>query len=141
MANYGAEQKLEVCIARHQTLHEYYTLLSKLCVVCIRKGLRLIVENPYTQPHYLNSYWCIEPTLIDKNRRLNGDYYSKPTQYFFINCEPNHNFIFEPIEHVEARRIDHQTSDDGMSRTVMRSLIHPQYANRFIRQFILEEGA
>lgn len=98
----------------------------------------MIVENPYTQPHYLTAYWCAKPTIIDKDRRVNGDYYKKPTQYWFINLEPKNNFLFEPIEWVETQRIEYQTNQNGINRQVLRSMIHPQYANRFIRERIID---
>lgn len=118
----------------HTELHELYIRISKLVIVCIRKGLKLIIENPYTQPHYLTAYWCIKPKVIDADRTLNGDYYKKPTQYFFINTEPKNNFLFEPIEFVECQKVMYVK---GPSRQTQRSLIHPQYADRFIRQYIL----
>ena len=65
------------------------------------------------------------------NRREKGDYYVKPTQYWFVNCEPKDNFIMEPLLLVENKRIKEEN-------TVQRSMIHPQYANRFIREFIIE---
>ena len=98
----------------------------------------MIVENPDTQPHYLTAYFPIKPSLIDRDRSVNGDYYKKPTQYWFVNCEPESNILFEPLQYVEIQRISHQKSSDGLSRQVKRSLIHPQYANRFIRQYILD---
>ena len=100
----------------------------------------MIIENPYTQPHYLTCYWCIKPKIIDKNRRQNGDYMKKPTQFFFINREPMQNLVFEPIDYVEVRTEERMTAEDGKSRQVRRSEIHPQYASRFIRQYILEES-
>ena len=45
----------------------------------------MIVENPYTQPHYLTCYFPVKPKLIDKDRTLNGDYYKKPSYYAFQN--------------------------------------------------------
>ena len=63
----------------------------------------MIVENPYTQQHYLVRYFPIKAKIIDKDRTQNGDYYKKPTQYFFINCEPEMNIIFEPLEWVEKK--------------------------------------
>ena len=66
------------------------------------------------------------------NRRENGDHFIKPTQYWFINCEPKNNFIFEPLLQVEYKTVDNQN-------TVGRSMIHPQYANRFIREYIIDE--
>lgn len=130
-------EKLHYSMKLHEELHELYELISMLVCICLERNLRLIIENPYTQPHYLTMYWCIKPTLIDKDRSLNGDYYKKPTQYWFVNCDPEENFIFEPIEHVETYRVDYGKRREGCSRKVQRSLIHPQYANRFIRQKIL----
>ena len=124
-------KKLRYSMKLHTELHDLYMLLSMLVCVCITRGLKLIIENPYTQPHYLTSYWCMRPDVIDKDRRLNGDYYKKPTQYWFVNCKPSQNFIFEPIEYVDQKIIDQTRTQ------VERSLIHPQYANRFIREFIL----
>jgi len=130
--------KLHYSMKLHEELHELYELISMMVCVCIEKGLRIVIENPYTQPHYLTTYWCIKPTLIDKDRSLNGDYYKKPTQYWFVNCEPEENFIFEPIENVETYRVSGKRNREDISKKVERSLMHPQYANRFIRQKILD---
>lgn len=132
-------QKLEYSMNLHKELHRNYMLISELAEIALKKGLRLIIENPYTQPHYLTTYWCIKPKIIDKNRRENGDYMEKPTQFFFIGCEPKQNFIFEPIEYVELRKHDSMTNNDGKSRQERRSEMHPQYANRFIRQYLIDE--
>jgi hypothetical protein len=138
-ANWALDKKLKYSMKLHDELHELYELLSMMVCVCLEKGLRMVIENPYTQPHYLTMYWCIKPTLIDKDRSRNGDYYKKPTQYWFINCEPEENFIFEPIEHVEKMVVDSVRGKGSASVQVQRSLMHPQYANRFIRQKILSE--
>lgn len=135
--NWSTEKKLRYSMKLHEELHELYELLSMLVCVCIEKGLRMIVENPYTQPHYLTTYWCIRPTLIDKDRTLSGDYFKKPTQYWFINCEPEQHFLFEPLEYVETQVVDSVKKKDGISVQVRRSMIHPQYANRFIRERII----
>ena len=137
--NWDLITKLKYSMQLHDELHELYELISMLACICLERGLRLVIENPYTQPHYLTTYWCIRPTLIDKDRSLNGDYYKKPTQYWFINCEPESNFIFEPILDVETYVVARAKKLNGIDRKVIRSLIHPQYANRFIRQKILNE--
>lgn len=131
--DWNLKKKLNNCLKLHDELNENYKLISKLVIICLDKNIPLIIENPCGTQHYLNRYWCIKPTLIDNNRRENGDYYIKPTQYWFINCEPKNNIIFELLEYVEPRIIDKQN-------TIERSMIHPQYANRFIRQFIVERG-
>lgn len=99
----------------------------------------MIVENPYTSPHYLTAYFPIKPKLIDKDRTLNGDYYKKPTQYWFVNCDPEQNIFFEPLELVKVYTISSAEKMDGdYSIKVKRSLMHPQYARRFIRSYITE---
>lgn len=117
-------QKLDYSIGLHRELHEFYVKLSQLCVVAYRKGLKMIIENPYTQPHYLTTYWCIKPSLIDKDRTQNGDYYKKPTQYWFINFKPKNNLVFEPLEEVQIRTIARVKSTDKTSRKTERSLMH-----------------
>ena len=99
----------------------------------------MIIENPYMQPHYLTSYFCVRPTMIDKDRTERGDYFEKPTQYWFVNFEPKQNFIFEPLDYVEKQVIAKVKKKDGISVKTQRSMIHPQYANRFIREFILDQ--
>ena len=138
MKKYTDKQKLEYSMKLHEELHRNYELISKMVVIAIDRGLKLVIENPYTAPHYLTTYWCIKPKLIDKDRRLNGDYMKKPTQFWFINCEPKQNLVFEPITYVEPRINDYITSKTAnRDRQATRSEIHPQYANRFIRQYLI----
>lgn len=134
------EQKLEYDLKLNDELHYLYSLITKLAIVCLRKKIPLIIENPYSTNHYLVKYWAIPYTILDKDRTLNGDYYQKPTQFWFINCDPKNNIIFEPLEFVKQKRITALKKDGDVNDTVERSLIHPQYANRFIRQFIIDES-
>lgn len=133
-------EKLSYDLKLHKELSNLYELITKLAIVCIRKSISLIIENPYSETHYLVKYWSIPYTILDSDRTLRGDYYKKPTQYWFINCKPKNNFIFEPLNYVERKICNYVTKKtDGLDRTVLRSMIHPQYANRFIREFILDE--
>lgn len=132
--NYTERQKLEYSMKLHRELAQNYELISKMVCVCLDRGLKMVIENPYTQPHYLTNYWCIKPKVIDKDRRKNGDYMNKPTQFFFINCEPKNNLVFEALDYVPKRTVDHVC---GKDRARIRSEIHPQYANRFIRQYLI----
>lgn len=127
---WSMERKLEYDLQLHEELHELYTLITKFALVCLRKGLRCIIENPYATQHYLTRYWALKPALIDKDRSETGDYFEKPTQYFFINREPSNNFVFEGVDIKKKRKIVDLT-------TVDRSMISPDYANRFIREFVL----
>lgn len=134
MAKWTDLQKLEYSMRLHDELHLYYTRLCQLCIAAIKRNLRLIIENPYTSPHYLTDMWCLKPKVIDRNRRLNGDWWVKPTQYWFVNCEPKQNLVFESIDYVPLKTLN-STHD-----AVERSMIHPQYASRFIRQYVLDEN-
>ena len=130
--DYTLIQKLEYGLRHHQQLSKNYELINKLVIICIEKNISLIIENPYSQQHYLTRYWHLKPQVIDMDRTQNGDNFKKPTQYWFINCEPKNNFIFEPLKLVERKII-------SKCNTVERSMINPQYANRFIRQYIINE--
>ena len=148
-ANWTDMQKLEYVMKLHTELHDLYIRLCKLCIICISKGFRLVVENPYTLPHYLHSYFPLKPKLIDRDRSRRSDYYKKPTQYFFINCEPQNNLIFEAQVINKRRRIEYVTKSSGNGGaksgtrhdTKIRSEIAPEYANRFIREFIMNENS
>jgi hypothetical protein len=137
--NWSVIEKCEYALERHSQLNIFYEILNKLVIVCSKKNIRLVIENPYMQPHYLTTYWCVKPKIIDKDRTENGDYFKKPTQYWFINFEPKYNLVFEPIDYVEKQTIGNLKKKDDLSVKTQRSMIHPQYANRFIRQYLIEQ--
>ena len=130
MRDWTPTQKLEYDLKLHDELHEMYGLITKLALVCIGGGYPLIIENPYSSQHYLTRYWAIEPSFIDPDRRDMGDHYKKPTQYWFIGREPSHNFVFEGVDVKPKKAVIDQNKVD-------RSMISPDYANRFIREFII----
>lgn len=136
MKNYTDKKKIETCMKLHKERDILYEKICQLAIICLDKGIRIVIENPFSSQHYLKQYWCLKPKVIDKDRTVDGDYYKKPTQYYFINFEPKNNFLFEPIEFVEARTISFERTAE-QSRQVRRSMIHPQYADRFIRKYIL----
>ena len=90
-------QKMQYDMNLMNELREMYMLVNKMFIVCIRKNIKLIVENPYSEEHFLRRYWCISPSIIDRDRRERSDYYKKPTQYWFINRKPSNNLILEAI--------------------------------------------
>lgn len=138
MKNFTDEEKLASNLFYHKQLHEYYELITKLAILCLRKNLKLVIENPYNQPHYLTSYWSLKPSIVDTNRRLHGDYYKKPTQYWFINCEPKSNVVNMEFQEVEKRIV---SPNEWSSKPLVRerSEIHPQYAEWFIRSYLIEQ--
>ena len=130
MKKWTDEKRLEYDLKLHDELSENYEVITKLAIIAIRKHIPLIIENPAGSFHYLTMYWAIKPKWIDKDRRLRGDYYKKPTQYWFVNCEPKHNFIFEPLVMQKQKIVER-------NRKTERSMISKEYANRFIREFII----
>lgn len=138
--NWTDKQKLEYDLTLHQELARNYELITKLVLICLERNLKLIIENPYSEQSYLTRYWGIKAKYIDYDRTQTGDYEKKPTQYWFINCEPKHNFIFESID-IKVKKRHNDISKNGWhtkETKVERSLISPDYANRFIREFIID---
>lgn len=145
MEKWSWQKKMRNCLRLQNELTEMYELVNKLFIICFNRGLKLILENPYSEQHYLRRYWCYKPRIIDTDRRERGDYYKKPTQYWFVNCEPKYNSILEPINYnaVDCKNAISMIKKETYSKTgaknlkVARSMIHPDYANRFIREYIL----
>lgn len=130
--NYTPVEKAENAIKMIEEISQYYGLITKLAHIALKRNIRLVIENPYGSDHFLTRYWPFLPAIIDDNRRENGDYYKKPTQFFFFNMEPSENLLFdEPIANYPKRAVLAQCQRD-------KSMISPDYARRFIRRFLLD---
>lgn len=120
--------KLNRIMERADQRHAYYMHLLRLCQVVESRQLRMIIENPYNPHHYWRYNFLYKPAVIDMNRRKSGDYYKKPTQYIFVNCEPAGKRSLQYDKPVKF--INNQT-------IVERSMISPDYAHNFICDHIL----
>ena len=125
----------DAIIKRGRERQYFYEVLLKLFSVCTMKGLRLIVENPYATHHYLHANFPYKPKVIDYDRQRRGDYFKKPTQYFFHNCEPTNGFT--PCKPKETKNVKSLSGGSGGICNEERSLISPDYARNFICDFIL----
>lgn len=140
----------------------FYDIALKLIADAEIRGLRLIIENPWHPTNFTNHFFPLRVTLIDNDRTIRGDYYKKPTGYWFLNCEPTHGETIQPCP-LELRRklaagsggikkkkelISAGCSEDEMSMYIehesktglcdtKRSEIRPDYARNFICDFIL----
>lgn len=130
-------QKLVYGMERHEKMAEHFKIISEFAVVALDRKICLVIENPSTPPHYLSTYWSLRAKLFDNNRMERGDKMIKPTQYWFVNCEPKNNFIFEPQVIKKHKSLDDVVTSVS-TRAKERSEIEPEYANRFIREFILD---
>lgn len=131
------KKKLAYAIDMHDEVNRNYKLISKMAWVALDKNIKMVIENPYNHAHYLTMFWSLKPALIDKDRTRNGDKFKKPTQYFFLNFKPHNNLVFEPIDYVKTEYIKWVHNDGDKDRQTLRSEITPQYANRFIRQYLI----
>ena len=132
MTKWSESQKLRYVMQLERERAEYYDLISLLSLIVLERDLKMVVENPYSTQHYLTRYFPIKPKWIDHDRRVRGDRYCKPTQYWFIGFDPSNNFVLEPLTiHDEHRIITKQ------GQGAERSMITPQYARRFIQEFLL----
>ena len=96
----------------------------------------MVFENPYIKVGYLYNNFLKPATIIDKNRMKRGDYFRKPTGYWFWNCEPTHRFTYQYDK--EQKTIDKcKSSGKAGLCSEERSLISPDYARNWICDFIL----
>lgn len=135
---YDNAGKIKKILQREKNRHEFYERLLKFVGICEERKLRMIFENPYTQPHFLNDNFVIKPQIIDKDRSRRGDTRVKPTQYFFFNCEPTHGFTYQqtPTDKIKY----HDDFKHGMETGLCneeRSMISPDYARNWICDFVL----
>lgn len=132
------KQQYDIVIERIKNRELFLIILYKLCGISETKGLRLIIENPATKPHYLlhTQNFIKEPSFIDKNRMLRGDYFKKPTAYWFFNCEPTYGCSYQNDKEQKIISSCKGGIMAGMCSTE-RSMISPDYAKNFICDFIL----
>jgi len=137
--NYKAmttKQKFDAMLERSDNRNEFYKLLYKMVGICLLRNFRIVIENPYSTLHYLHNNFLKEPSVIDRNRRMRGDYFTKPTGYWFFNCEPTSGCSFQKPKK-ELRVWESKSADHAGLCSEERSMISPDYARNFICDFIL----
>lgn len=130
-------ERIDDAINRLQKRNHLHTLLYKLNYIVAKKEQRLIIENPATKPHYLiDTQNFPKPTIIDKNRMLRGDYFKKPTAYWFINCEPTYGESYQNDKEQKIINNCKQGAKAGLC-SEERSMISHDYARNWICDFVL----
>ena len=140
----------------------FYDLALKMSAICQIRGIRMIMENPWHPTNFTNHFWFMRVSLIDKDRTKRGDYFRKPTGYWYLGCTPTHGKSYQQAPKNMIRSI---TAGSGASRTKRklkntiepqlldklwldhkskdgicdedRSMISPDYARNFICDFII----
>lgn len=135
--NKPLSERIEYALDRLQKRTHLHSLLYKMTSIVDKRGLRMIIENPATTPNYLISGQnFLPPTIIDRNRMERGDYFKKPTGYWFIGCKNTVGFSYQKDKEQKIIRNCKRSKGDGLC-SEERSMISPDYARNFICDFIL----
>lgn len=134
--NLTSEQKIQYILERSNRRTEFYNRLVKFVGVVLRGGQRMIFENPWAEQTFLKANFIKTPDVVDMNRRLRGDYFVKPTAYWFWNCSPTSGHSYEKPVMLKTHDTTRGSSIANFC-SEERSMIAPAYARNFICDFIL----
>lgn len=132
----STKEATQQILARVKNREKFFGIAVKLLAVAKEKGIRLIMENPWSEQTYLKANFVLPPTLVDNNRMLRGDHYVKPTAYWFINCKPTHGFT-EQFDKTKKTIMKSKGASKAGLCSEERSMISPDYARNFICDFII----
>ena len=132
----STKEATQQILTRVSNRERFFGLAVKMLSVAKEKGIRLIMENPWSEQTYLKANFVMPPTLVDNNRMLRGDCYVKPTAYWFINCHPTYGFT-EQVDKVKKTIMKSKGASKAGVCSEERSMISPDYARNFICDFII----
>ena len=138
--NFSVREKTNYILKRAKKRELFWTLAIKLISYCKEKGLRIIMENPWNEQTFLKTNFLEPPTIIDTNRRRRGDYFVKPTAYWFVNCKNTSGHTYqEPKKLLTENKFGSAVPGVNGERicSEKRSMISPDYARNWICDFIL----
>lgn len=135
-SGWNDKEKITYILKRSDNRKEFYDRLIKFVGVCLEKNIRLVFENPWNEQTYLKANFIQAPSVIDTNRMLQGDYFVKPTAYWFFNCEPTYGESYQNNKPKKWHMKSKKSSQAGLCFEE-RSMISPDYARNFICDFIL----
>jgi len=136
LSKLSTKDKVDIIIERQNNRAYFYNMCLKLFAICDMRSIPLIVENPYATQHYLVENFMYKASLIDRDRTKRGDFFKKPTQYWFVNCKPTSGYSFQVPKEIKNIRNSKSGIKGGIC-SEERSMISPDYARNFICDFIL----
>lgn len=129
-------ETIPLIIERSINRERFYELLLKFIHVVYKLNLRMVFENPYDDSMcYLKNNFIAKPSVWDRNRMLRGDWFVKPTGYWFFNCEPTQGFSSQFDKNQKVIR--QLPSGKAGLCSEERSMISPDYARNWICDFVL----
>lgn len=123
-------------LKRSHNREYFFSLAVKMLAVAKIRGLRLIMENPWSEQTFLKANFVMAPTLVDMDRTKRGDFFKKPTAYFFINCEPLNGETRQQSKVIKNILSSKSSGQAGLC-SEDRSMISHDYARNWICDFIL----
>lgn len=130
------KEKTDMILERSHNREMFFALAVKMLAVAEMRGLRLVMENPWSEQTFLKWNFVMPPTVVDMDRTQRGDYFKKPTAYFFVNCVPTDGFTYQKSR-VVKNILDSKPSGQAGLCSEDRSMISKDYARNWICDFIL----
>ena len=131
-------ERYEFVLNRSRNRQKFLELLIKLMGVCELTGKRLVVENPWARQAYLKNGFIKAPSVVDNDRTMRGDFFVKPTAFWFVSCEPTNGFTYQPTDMSKVKNVsDAKGAKQAGICSEERSMISQDYARNFICDFIL----
>jgi len=134
--NLDYKQKTDAILERAQNREYFFSLITKMFGICYVRELRMIMENPYTTNHFLKGGFVQAPAFVDEDRTRRGDYFVKPTAYWFVNSEPTQGTTYTPPVERKNLMFCRKSPKAGIC-SEERSMISPDYARNFICDFVI----
>lgn len=130
------KRRFDYILKRSKKRTEFFEMLNKFVFVVLDKGLRMVMENSWSENHFLKFGYLKPPTIVDVDRTRRGDCYVKPTAFWFWNCNNTYGESFQAPKQIKKIVEGKKNAVAGMC-SEERSMISPDYARNFICDFIL----
>lgn len=135
----GVKEKSDAILERSKHREEFFRLAIQMVTIAAERNLKLVMENPWSEQTFLkNGNFVKSPSVVDMNRTRRGDYFEKPTAYWFFGFQPTYGETIQ-ITPMAKRKIV-QNCKSGLRAGLCseeRSMISPDYARNFICDFII----
>lgn len=135
--NMDDDTKFNKILKQADDRNDYFKRLIKFCGYCLMNDIRMVFENPHGTISYLKTSFLKPPSIIDYDRTTRGDFFRKPTAYWFWNCEPTNGETIQILHKAKSVKKDAKGSGQAGLCSEERSMISPDYARNFICDFIL----
>lgn len=132
----STKEKTDEILKRSSNREYFFSLLVKMIAIADIRDLRMVVENPWSGQTFLKANFILPPSLIDVDRTRRGDYFKKPTAYWFINGKPTYGMTYQKDKRIKRIESCKKASRAGLC-SEERSMISTDYARNFICDFIL----